>query len=212
VLRAQGAEITEGVNVTGLRPAGKGWRLQTDGDAGGDLEAHRVVIAAGAATEPLLRSLGVRLPLVGAKGYSIDVHGAGEPPRSALYLSEAKIGLSPFMDGVRIAGVFELPARGDSVSPRRIRQLIQDTAGYMSGWQPPAAEAAGPGWAGLRPATPDGLPLLGPITSAPGVLVATGHGMLGVTLAPATGAVVADLITSQAEPAWLAPFRPDRRL
>jgi D-amino-acid dehydrogenase len=211
-LRAREVAIHEGVNVMGLTRTLTGWRLKTDSELVGQLEAETVVFAAGSATRALLGSLGVRLPLVGAKGYSVDLRGDGEPPACALYLNEAKIGLSPFRDGVRIAGVFELPARSDAVSARRIEQLIEDAASYMSGWRPTQAEAIGRGWAGLRPATPDGLPLLGSIAGAPGVLVATGHGMLGVTLAPATGAVIAEIVTSNTEPAWLAPFRPDRRI
>jgi D-amino-acid dehydrogenase len=70
--------------------------------------------------------------------------------------------------------------------------------------------AEGPaGWAGFRPSTPDSLPLLGPLRGAPGLIVATGHGMLGVTLAPATGLAVAALVRGD-RPDWIAPFAPER--
>ena len=67
------------------------------------------------------------------------------------------------------------------------------------------------GWAGFRPATPDSLPLLGPVPGHDGLYLATGHGMLGVTLAPSTGALLADMILDGVAPAWVAPMRPDRR-
>jgi D-amino-acid dehydrogenase len=199
------------VRVTGLARANGGWRIALRGEP--TLEAGQVVIAAGAATAPLLAPLGVRLPLIGAKGYSIDLEGAGDAPRMALYLSEPKLGVSPFAAGVRVAGVFELPGRSASVTPARIAQLITDTVPYLASWRPaPGEPASTAGWAGLRPQTPDGLPLLGPLDGLPGLYVASGHGMLGVTLAPATGLAIADMIQSGRVPAELEPFRPLRRV
>src|SRR4029077_20655854 len=106
------------------------------------------------------------------------------------------------------AGFFELGARGGEASRERSRQLVEETRPYLS--SPMVADGDVPeGWAGFRPATPDSLPLLGPVPGAPGVLVATGHGMLGITLAPATGVAVAALVRGE-RPGWLAPFDPAR--
>ena len=103
----------------------------------------------------------MRVPLLGARGYSVTLAGRGTPPRHALYLAEAKLGLSPFAGGVRIAGVFELGAREAKRGRRRPASgCCARRAPYLAGWRP---EADGPveAWAGLRPATPDGLPLIG---------------------------------------------------
>ncbi len=210
-LRSRGMSIREHASVSGLAPIADRWRLQlTDGDA---IEVGNVVIAAGAATATLLSPLGIRLPVMGAKGYSVDLRGEGEPPRTALYLSEPKLGVSPFDGGVRIAGVFELPSRSTSVDPRRIEHLIADALPYLRGWRPTPNELrAGAGWAGLRPATPDSLPLIGPIEGLPGLLIASGHGMLGVTLAPATGRAIADILVTGRVAETLEPFRPLRRM
>jgi D-amino-acid dehydrogenase len=209
-VRGKGVAVNEGAAVTALARDGDRWRLTLAGQ--GDITAERVVVAAGAATTALLAPLGVRLPLVGAKGYSVDLLGEGEAPRIALYLSEPKLGVSPFSDGVRIAGVFELPAANTDVGARRIDQLLADTVGYLRSWRPAAAEVRPSGWAGLRPATPDGLPMLGPLDGLPGLLLATGHGMLGVTLAPASGEVIADMLESGGVAPELEPFRPQRRI
>jgi D-amino-acid dehydrogenase len=210
-LRARGATIREGARVTALARAGGAWRITLE--RAETLEAGRVVIAAGAATATLLAPLGVGLPLIGARGYSVDLEGVGDAPRMALYLSEPKLGVSPFASGVRVAGVFELPGRSASVSPARIVHLIDDAVPYLASWRPgPGEPASAPGWAGLRPATPDGLPLLGPLDGLPGLLVASGHGMLGVTLAPATGLAIAELLESGRVPPELEPFRPQRRI
>ncbi len=209
-LREQDMAIREGAAVTRLARVGSRWRLSLDG--GEVIEAGHVVIAAGAATTTLLAPLGVALPLIGAKGYSIDLEGDGEGPRIALYLSEPKLGVSPFDGRVRIAGVFELPARNTSVSPARIKHLIADTLPYLRSWQPSAQETGQGGWAGLRPATPDSLPLLGPLDGLPGLFVASGHGMLGVTLAPASGLAIAEMIETGRVPKELEPFNPLRRM
>jgi D-amino-acid dehydrogenase len=209
-LRAQGIAIREGAQVTALARSGDRWRLTLEGSEA--VEADRVVIAAGAASTRLLAPLGVRLPVIGAKGYSVDLRGEGETPATALYLSEPKLGVSPFEGRVRIAGVFELPGVTTSVSAARIAHLIKDTLPYLRSWRPSPGEAGDGGWAGLRPATPDSLPLLGPLDGLPGLLVATGHGMLGVTLAPASGLAIAEMIESGLVPKELEPFNPLRRM
>ena len=125
-----------------------------------------------------------------------------------LYLCEPKIGTSPCAGRLRIAGFFELGARGSAASPRRSRQLLEETQPYLGAPIVPDGDVP-EGWAGFRPATPDSLPLLGPVPGAPGVIVATGHGMLGVTLAPATGVAVAALARGE-RPAWLSALDPAR--
>jgi D-amino-acid dehydrogenase len=184
--------------------------LSLETSAGVEL-ADRVVISAGLPTVTLLRRLGVRVPLVGARGYSVTLAGRGTPPRHALYLAEAKLGLSPYTGGVRIAGVFELGARDAEASPDAGARLIAAARPYLDGWSPDA-DAPVEAWAGLRPATPDGLPLIGALPGLEGAYLATGHGMLGVTLAPATAALLAPLVLEGRAAPELAPFDPARRL
>jgi D-amino-acid dehydrogenase len=208
-LRADGVEIHEGCELRTLRrDAGGGWVLET---ASGPVPARRIVVAAGLPTAPLLRRLGVRLPLIGARGYSVTLPGRGTPPRHALYLAEAKLGLSPFDGGVRIAGVFELGARRDDVVAGVAEKLLAAARPYLAGWQPDV-DGRVEGWAGLRPSTPDGLPLIGALPGLDDVYIATGHGMLGVTLAPATANLLAPLVLEGRTAPELAPFDPARKL
>lgn len=207
-LRRAGVAVEEGRPVEGLARRGGRWELR---GAWGAAAADAVVLATGAAANELLAGLGLRLPIVGAKGYAVTLRGTGTAPRHAVYLSEPKIGLSPFEAGLRIAGVFELPGRTTEPSPRRVRQLVDDTVPYLSGWRPASGESLD-GWAGLRPSTPDSLPFVGPVPGSPGVYVAAGHNMVGMTLAPATGAAVAAMVSSEQTPERLAPFALDRRI
>jgi D-amino-acid dehydrogenase len=205
-LRADGVEIREHCALTGFARQNGALALET---SDGRELADRVVVSAGLSTAPLLRRLGAHVPLVGARGYSVTIAGRGNPPRHALYLAEAKLGLSPFVGGVRIAGVFELGAR-DTEAPRDAgARLIAAARPYLIGWRP---DTDGPAtaWAGLRPSTPDGLPLIGALPGLDGVYVASGHGMLGVTLAPATAALLAPLVLEGRAAPELAPFDPGR--
>lgn len=202
-LTEMGVKVHEERPVRAMTRTGSCWILQTED---GPVEADNVVIALGAAANSLLSSVNVKLPIIGAKGYSVELQGRGTPPKHALYLMEAKLGLSPLGRGVRIAGFFELPGTGSDVPQRRIDQLIEQTRPYMGGWAPEAVNVTA-GRGGLRPSTPDSLPFIGPVPGEDGLYVAAGHGMLGVTLAPATAAAMTSMIADRVIPEHILPFQ-----
>ena len=203
-----GHTVLEQTTVKGMRPTVSGWEIDTNT---GPITADRVIVATGALSPALLKPLGIEVPIVPAKGYSITLRGEGIRPSQALYMTESKIGVSGFDEGVRIAGVFELPGKDLTIDKRRLDVVVKDACSYLTDWHPSTSETSVEGWAGFRPATPDSLPLLGPVPGHDGLYLATGHGMLGVTLAPSTGALLADMILDGVAPAWVAPMRPDRR-
>jgi D-amino-acid dehydrogenase len=201
---ANGVELREGVEVTGLGGSG----LET---TAGPIEVDAAVIAAGPQSPALMRSLGVRVRIVPARGYSVTCPREGSAtPGRALYLADALVGVSTFEDAVRLAGVFELGYADTAVSERRLTAMLRTVDPFFDGWR--ASEAPREtAWAGLRPVTSDGLPLIGRSPRDPRVFLATGHGMLGITLAPATAALLAPLVLEgRADPA-LTPFDPARR-
>ncbi len=205
-LADRGVELRTQTRVSRLERGSDRWRVRSPD--GPDETADAVVLAAALGSVELARPFGLRLPLVAAKGYSVTIPHADPTPTRPLYLCEPKVGLTPLEAGLRIAGFFELGARDAAPSVERCSQLVAETRPYLTalGDRLPPGEA---GWAGMRPATPDSLPLLGRVPGIPGLVLATGHGMLGVTLAPATGAAVAALIGG-ADDSWLAPFAPAR--
>ena len=201
--------MRERTPVQGLRRHGRWVEVVTTSE--GTFSAAAVVVALGARINDLLLQVGVGLPIVGGKGYSVDLHGAGTVPLRALYLMEPKIGLSPYAEGVlRAAGIFELPGTDDTARVRRVRQIVDESLPFLRDWHPVADGWEMRGRAGLRPCTPDSLPFLGPVPGAEGLYVATGHGMLGVTLAPATGEVMADMILSRKIPETTPAVPADR--
>jgi D-amino-acid dehydrogenase len=202
--RAAGVNIVEHAPVESIARRNGSWAI----DAGGEVYASdRTVVAAGVWTSKLVRSLGARLPVQAAKGYSLTANGSGTAPRRPLYLEEAKIGVSPFRDGTRVTGTLELAGIDLDLNTRRMRALLEGARRYLRDWQPrdPRVE-----WAGLRPLAPDGLPVIGELPGQDGLYVATGHGMLGVTLSPATAALLAPLVLEGRLSPELEPFRPGR--
>src|SRR5262249_9419730 len=133
-----GAEIREGIEVDAVARIGR--HLVVGGE-----RVDRVVIATGVGSVPLAAQLGGDLPILGAKGYSITATGTGTAPSPALYLAEAKVGISGYRDAVRIAGVFELPGRDTVIEPRRIDAFVRQAVGYLADWRPD--EAAITTWA-----------------------------------------------------------------
>jgi D-amino-acid dehydrogenase len=202
-----GATVTTGFAVQAIERDGAAWQVL--GSDGRSAPADAVVVAAAVKSAALLRPYGIRAPLVGAKGYSVTVPHADPTPTMPLYLCEPKLGLTPLDAGLRIAGFFELGAKNANPSVERARQLVDETRPFLAALDGSRFAEGSAGWAGFRPATPDSLPLLGPLPGADGLYVATGHGMLGVTLAPATGIAVAALVRGE-RPEWLRPFAPDR--
>jgi len=207
-LAEHGVDMREEIEVLDLAAANGGIRITT---AAEPVKADRVVVAAGATSSPLLARLGVRMPLVGARGYSVTLAGGDTRPNHALYLAEAKVGISSYADSVRIAGVFELGHSKNVLHRRRLEAMLATVEPYFSDWRP-SSETALLEWAGLRPMTADGLPLIGRSPALQNVYVATGHGMLGVTLAPATAALLTPLVLEGRAAAELAPFDPVRRV
>lgn len=171
------------------------------------LEVDGIVLAAGLWTRELLDVLGAPLPLIAAKGYSVTLENPSSVPRRPLYLVEAQAGVSPFDCCIRIAGILDL-VHDETFDARRVAALRRAVRVFFA--DPALAEGRGEEWVGLRPFLPDGLPAIGRLAGFANVYVATGHGMLGITLAPGTGETLAPLILANETDRNLRPFDPGR--
>jgi D-amino-acid dehydrogenase len=203
-LSERGVEVDRRRQVTGF--SARGGTVHAVRTEKGRLLADAVVIAAGAWSGPLARRLGLRLPLQAGKGYSFSVD-LGARPRAPLYLLEGRVAVTEMAGRVRCAGMMELSGVDPRVDPRRLRALARHASAYLQPW--PGDDTVTEAWAGLRPMTPDGLPVIGFVPGTSNALLATGHAMLGVTLGPTTGEAVADLLDGK-EDERLAPFSPAR--
>lgn len=201
----RGVTMLDGMVETVTRAAGGRWTVAT---SEGPIAADKVVLAAGYWSGRIAASIGVRLPLQSAAGVSITAVGPN-PPRLPLKLVEANVAVTPFADGVRLAGRFTLGPPAETVSPRQVRRVVEAAAPYLRSWRPVTVSAT---HVGLRPATPDSLPLIGELPGRRGILAATGHGMLGLTLAPGTAAEIAHQVSTGEPTTAGRAFSPSRYL
>lgn len=178
----------------------------------GDFPCSGVAIAAGSWSASLLAQLRVRLPLQAGKGYSFSVE-LETPPVHPMYLGDRKIAVSPIDGTTRIAGTMELSGNNRALDWRRIIAIAMGSRDYLGPWfndpDDLATQIRDP-WVGARPLLPDGLPVIDRLPVAGNAYVATGHGMLGMTLGPVTGATLADYVMTGQRPEVLEPFRVDR--
>ena len=172
----------------------------------GELEADEFVLAAGSWSPPLARSLGLRLPMQAGKGYSVTLERPRRSPRTCAVLSEARVSVSPMNGSVRFGGTMELAGMDESINPIRVRGIINAVQRYYPDFTPQDFDGVQP-WRGLRPCTPDGLPYVGRTARAQNLVIATGHAMMGVSLGPVTGRLVAGVLAGEKSHKLLSPDR-----
>ena len=209
-LRELGAQVREHTRVLGFEQAGPQVRgVVTDA---GRLECDQVVLAAGVWTGQLAAQLGNPLPIGPGKGYSIDYFPSPVALGTSLTFEDAHVAVTPLNGRLRLAGTMEFAGFDTHVNARRVAAVKRAAARGFRDWDQ-AAPHAEP-WAGLRPMTADGLPIVGRLRPESNVLVASGHGMLGLTLAPSTAKTVRDLTRDvmSGRPSPLTPYGPERFL
>jgi D-amino-acid dehydrogenase len=171
----------------------------------GDLDADAVVLTNGAWLSSLARDHGVRVPVYGGRGYSFTLP-CDRPFRHPLHFATARVAVTPQGDRVRVTGIMEFGSPDTAPRPARIRSMVRAARPLLDDvdWAARADD-----WMGARPLTTDGMPLVGE-SRTPGVFVAGGHGMWGVTLGPLTGQLLAEQIATGVRPAELDPLDPCR--
>lgn len=184
--------------MSGVARQGGGYRIDTDR---GPVHAGRVVVAAGAWSNVLLRPFGLKIPVIPARGYHLMYPQAQTVVRRPTLWAERYMVVSPMQEGIRMTSIKELTALGRDPHYALIRRLDPEARTLFPGIAgEPVSE-----WAGNRPCTPDSLPI---IDRVPGedVFVATGHGHLGLTQGPVTGKLLDQMMAGEATEIPLAPY------
>jgi D-amino-acid dehydrogenase len=203
---ALGGTVQDRTKVTRIRIEGGRVRAVVAGPD--DVPCTDVVIAAGAWSGRLLDDLGTPVLLETGKGYSFSVQ-LPVTPRHPILLADRHVAVSPLPEGTRIAGTMELSGNNLRLDWRRVEAIARASRHYLGDWFGSPDELVGlirDPWVGGRPMLPDGLPLIGRVPRIDNAYVATGHGMLGVTLAPGTAAALVEEMATGTESRILAPF------
>lgn len=190
----------------------KAWALPSGGvelrGPSGSIRADACIVAAGAWSARVARLFGASLPIRPGKGYSVDYAPAPLGIRTVVMLSEAHCAVTPLDGATRVAGTMEFGPLDETIDAIRVRAIREAPRRYFRDWDPDAPSHAPT--AGLRPMTPDGLPVIGRLRPYANVYVASGHAMLGVTLAARTSSELATMIVDGGTPDVLEPFSPRR--
>ncbi|WP_327692081.1 FAD-dependent oxidoreductase [Streptomyces sp. NBC_00461] len=209
-LAAAGVKVHENAEALGFRTTGgQVTAVRTDL---GEIPCDAVVIAAGMRSSRLLGALGHPLPLQAGKGYSFSVD-LDPAPRHTLYFGERRAVASPIAGTTRIGGTMELSGNNNRLDWRRVVAVALASRHYLGRWFDDPDDLVGlirDPWVGGRPFLPDGLPVIDRVPGHDNAFVATGHGMLGVTLGPVTGHTLTEYVRTGNRPRALEPFRFDR--
>lgn len=208
MMQALAARVTEGAEhltapATLLAREGKSVRLEGPGFA---VTARHAVLAAGAHSRPLAAMAGDRVPLDTERGYHVE----WDMPQARLTRPSCVMArgfyLCPMAGRLRAVGTVELGGLSAPPSPHRIAKLVEGARSVF----PDLPETPDRTWMGFRPSMPDSLPVIGPSRAGPEVLHAYGHGHLGVTLAPVTAGIIADLVAGRPATRALPAISPAR--
>ncbi|UCE94563.1 MAG: FAD-dependent oxidoreductase [Flavobacteriaceae bacterium] len=172
-------------------------------------EAEEFILAAGSWTAKIAEKAGVKILLQAGKGYRIDVNEETGISLPAI-LVESKVAVTPMNGFTRFAGTMEIARINDDVNQVRVKAIADAAADYYKGLvidQKSLQKAS----SGLRPLSPDGLPFIGRANDCPNLVLATGHAMMGWTMATGTGKLISEIISNRKSSLDLEPYNPSRK-
>jgi D-amino-acid dehydrogenase len=176
----------------------------------GLINVDMAVIAAGAYSKPLAQAVGNRVPLETERGYHAMIRNPAIQPRVPTTDSDHKFVVTPMQEGVRVAGTVELAGLDAEPNWKRADMLLRRIGALYPALGKEYRPEDVTVWMGHRPSLPDSLPVIGRSKRSADVIYAFGHQHVGMTAAPYTGVIIADLIAGRPSPVDLTPFRPDR--
>ena len=193
LVRRRGTIVSK--RVSALRSSGDGWVVE-------DVKVSRVLVAAGHASPLLLEPFGYRVPIAPARGYHLMLRNPGIELRHPVIFAEQHFAATPMRAGLRLAGTMEFAAAGSAPDMRRAEILYDLALPYLPGMQKTQTVT----WMGVRPLTPDDLPIIGEAPRHRGLYYSSGHGHLGFTQSAISARCIADLVTGRTPRLDLKPF------
>lgn len=173
----------------------------------GEIHAKQIVIATGSWSKSMARLFRLRIPILGGKGYAMITPPLERQPKYPIMIVEKKIAITPRENSLRIAGTLELVDQDFSITRRRVENIKKGAREFLDVPENPQIQEL---WAGLRPCTPDGVPLIGYHQNIKNLCFAVGHQMLGLQSGAGTGLMVADLLEGKKPFVDTGIFDPNR--
>ncbi|MDO9275904.1 MAG: FAD-dependent oxidoreductase [Lutibacter sp.] len=173
----------------------------------GNFKADEFVIAAGSWSVDIAKKLGIKLHILPGKGYSFNVENLIEKPTIPTILCEGKVAVTPMGETVRFGGTLEITNNNDTkINLKRLQGIVEKVNAFYPDIKVglPVKENV---WHGFRPCTPTGLPIIEKSKKIKNLTIATGHAMMGLSLAPASGKLVSELIMGKKTSVDITEFR-----
>ena len=205
LLLKRGVEIRENCDFLGFENRSR--QVTSVQTSLGSIPAEEVIIATGAWTPRLNKHLGCAVPIQPGKGYSITMPRPGICPKIPMIFEEHRVAITPMQSGYRIGSTMEFAGYDTRMDRNRLKILTNGAVHYL---QEPLASPVLDEWWGWRPMVYDGKPIIGRSPALENVLIAAGHGMLGLSMAPATGKMVAEMLSERASHLDPWPYRVNR--
>jgi D-amino-acid dehydrogenase len=206
-LRVAGCDFRWQTEVTSWKT--QGGRIAAAVTKEGEIEADEFVIASGSWSPGLARSLGIRLPIQAGKGYSVTLTNPRQKPELCSILVEARVAVTPMGETLRFGGTMEIAGLDETINTPRVEGILEAIPRYFPEFGPADFQNL-PVWHGLRPCSPDGLPYIGRFKRWSNLTAATGHAMMGVSLAPITGKLIAEVLSGEKPEIPLELLSPER--
>jgi D-amino-acid dehydrogenase len=184
-------------------------RIESIVTSDGSLHFDGIVLAAGSWSPEISKHLDLTIPVEAGKGYSFMLRSPEAMVRIPTLLLDDRVAVTPMGSDIRFGGTMEIGGINSNIDMNRVRGIVDAIPRYYPDLKI-AMPAANEVWHGLRPCSPDGLPFLGRSHRYENLVVATGHGMMGVSLGPGTGKVVADLVDGLNPRVNISAFDVDR--
>lgn len=206
-LSKDGVKIIRNHEVTDIESEGNRITKVWTGDK--VWNADHYVLATGSFSPALAKMAGIKLSIMPGKGYSFMEDDPDHKMTIPALLCEARVAITPMNGQIRYGGTMELAKMNDKVNLKRVEGILESIPKYFTNLKPkmPQVDKI---WYGFRPASPDGLPYIGRNTRLSNLVIATGHGMMGLGLGPATGLLVSQLINETKPAMNLQSFNPSR--
>ncbi|HCY85529.1 MAG TPA: amino acid dehydrogenase [Desulfobacteraceae bacterium] len=206
-LRQKGVILKEHCPVTGFIHSGPRSTITGVRTDQGEFKADAFILAAGAWTPLTMKQLRLSIPVQPGKGYSITMERPHLIPSRPCSFSERKVVATPWKNGYRLGGTMEFSGYDNGFTKGRLSKIIAGAGEYL---KHPMGHPVVEEWTGLRPMCSDDMPVIDRAPGRDNLIVATGHGMLGLTLAPGTGKIASDMIAGRTPDIDVAPFSMTR--
>ena len=206
-LNRMGAKFSYETDVRGFRITNR--RVDAVHTSRGDFFANEYVICGGTWSPAVAKDLRVSLPMQAGKGYSLTLSNPRRLPQHCAIFTEARVAVTPMDGALRFGGTMEFSGIDEAINPARIRGIVNAVPQYFPEFTAEDFTGVKP-WSGLRPCSPDGMPYIGRFRAYENLATATGHAMMGLSLGPITGHIMAEILHGERPAFDLSLVAPDR--